>query len=229
MGQWIEVVASDGFSVPAWHASPEGRPRGAVVVLQEIFGVNSHIRDVSERFAARGWLALAPSTFARVQKGVELGYGEADTRRGKELKAAVEALPAPGALADIQAAIDLAARDSGGKVGVVGFCWGGLLAWRAACLLDGLSAAVPYYGGGMTTQAEMARQPRVPVLAHFGERDPFIPVKGVQAFAAAHPDATVHLYAADHGFHCDQRGSYDAEAAQLAWSRTLDFLERHLA
>lgn len=228
MGQWIELTSSDGFTLPAWQVDPQGTPRGAVVVLQEIFGVNSHIRDVAQRFAARGYLALAPGTFARVEKGVELGYGDADMQRGKQLKAAVEALPAPGVLADIQAAIDQAATDSSGRVAVVGFCWGGLLAWRAACELRGLSAAVPYYGGGMTTQAEAARTPRVPVLAHFGRRDHFISVKSVQDFAAAHPEAQVHLYDADHGFHCDQRASYDAPAAQQAWTRTLDFLDQHL-
>lgn len=228
MGQWIDIVAEDGFCVPAWQVSPEGTPRGAVVLLQEIFGVNSHIRDVAGRLAAHGWLALAPSTFARVEKGVELGYGEADMQRGKQLKAAVEALPAPGVLADIQAAIDHAARDSGARVAVMGFCYGGLLAWRAACELAGLSAAVPYYGGGMTTRAEAARTPRVPVLAHFGRRDHFIPLKGVQELAAAHPQVEVQLYDADHGFHCDQRASYDAPAAQLAWARTVEFLGRHL-
>ncbi len=228
MGQWIHLTSADGFTLPAWEARPDAAPRGTVVVLQEIFGVNAHIRAVADRLAARGWLALAPATFARVQKGVELGYGSADMQRGKQLKAAVEALRAPGVLPDIQAAIDHAAADSGGKVGIVGFCWGGLLAWRAAGELHGLSAAVPYYGGGMTTRAEIARTPRVPVLAHFGERDPFISVKSVQDFAAAHPEAQVHLYDSDHGFHCDQRSSYDAAAAQQAWTRTLDFLELHL-
>ena len=229
MGQWIDLTSADGFTLPAWEARPDGAPRGAVVVLQEIFGVNAHIRAVADRLAARGYLAVAPATFARVRPGVDLGYGDEDMRTGRELKAAVEALPAPGVMQDIQAAIDHAAQASGRKVGVVGFCWGGLLAWRAACLLDGLSAAVPYYGGGMTTAQEAARQPRVPVLAHFGERDHFIPVDGVQAFARAHPGAQVHLYPADHGFNCDQRGAWDAPSAQLARQRTLDFFARHLA
>ncbi|SDM13976.1 carboxymethylenebutenolidase [Oryzisolibacter propanilivorax] len=228
MGQWIELVAADGFALPAWQEQPAGTPRGAVVLLQEIFGVNSHIRDVAARLAARGYAVVAPATFARVEKGVELGYGDADMQRGKQLKAAVEALPAPGVLPDLQAAIDFAAQDSGARVGIVGFCWGGLLAWRAACALHGLSAAVPYYGGGMTTKAEAASTPRVPVLAHFGRRDHFISEKSVHDFAAAHPEVRVELYDADHGFHCDQRASYDAPAAQLAWTRTLDFLDQHL-
>ena len=229
MGQFVDLTSADGFVLPAWVARPEGAPRGAVVVLQEIFGVNSHIRAVTDRLAASGYLAVAPATFARVRAGVELGYEAQDMQDGMALKAAVEALPAPGVMPDIQAAIDYAAAQSGCKVGVVGFCWGGLLTWRAACTLGGLAAAVPYYGGGMTSPAETARQPQVPVLAHFGERDHWIPVDSVQAFARAHPDVQVHLYEADHGFHCDQRGSYDEAAALTAWDRTLAFFGLHLA
>ncbi|UOB05793.1 dienelactone hydrolase family protein [[Acidovorax] ebreus] len=228
MGQWVDLTASDGFTAPAWVARTDGAPRGAVVVLQEIFGVNAHIRAVADGYAARGYLAVAPSTFARVQKDVDLGYGPQDMQAGMALKAAVEGLPAPGVLPDIQAAIDYAARQGGDKVGVVGYCWGGLLAWRAACLLDGLSAAVPYYGGGVTSAAEAARQPRVPVLAHFGERDHWITQDSVRAFAQAHPEAQVHVYPADHGFNCDHRGSYDEAAAQTARERTLAFLAEHV-
>ena len=229
MGQFVDLKSSDGFVVPAWVAQPQGTPRGAVVVVQEIFGVNSHIRSVADRLAESGYLAVAPATFERVKPGVELGYTGEDMQAGIELKAVVEALPAPGVMPDIQAAIDYAAQQSGGKVGIVGFCWGGLLTWRAACALRGLSAAVPYYGGGVTTAEEVARQPQVPVLAHFGERDHWIPVDSVQAFAKAHPDVEVHLYAADHGFNCDQRGSYDEPAAMTARDRTLAFFDKHLA
>ena len=228
MGQWTELTSRDGFTLPAWEAAPSTAARGAIVVLQEIFGVNDHIRSVVDRFAARGYYAIAPSTFARLRPNVELDYADADMQAGRELKAAAEALPEPGILADIQSAIDHAARVSGCKVAVVGFCWGGLLTWRAACLLTGISAAVPYYGGGMTGAAEAARRPQVPVLAHFGERDAWIPKAEVLAFAQAQPDVQVHLYAADHGFNCDQRASYDAPAAQLAWARTVEFLGRHL-
>ena len=229
MGQFVDLTSADGFVVPAWVARPEGAPRGAVVVLQEIFGVNWHIRAVTDRLAASGYLAVAPATFARVRAGVELGYEAQDMQDGMALKAAVEALPAPGVMPDIQAAIDYAAAQSGCKVGIVGFCWGGLLTWRAACTLQGLAAAVPYYGGGMTSPAETARQPQVPVLAHFGERDHWIPLEGVQAFGRAHPQVQVHVYAADHGFHCDHRGSYDEAAALTAWDRTLAFFGQHLA
>ena len=230
MGQTIELKAADGQLVPAYLAPPAGPARGAVVVLQEIFGVNSHIRAVADRFAARGYLAVAPATFARVQPDVDLGYSEADMGVGFGLKTAVEALPGAGAMPDIQAAIDYAAQHGGGKVGIVGFCWGGLLTWRAACRLKGLSAAACYYGGGMTTADEAASQPQVPVpvLAHFGQRDHWISVDSVQAFARAHPEVQVHVYDADHGFNCDQRGSYDEAAANTARERTLAFCAKHL-
>lgn len=228
MGQFVDLKSADGLAVPAWVAEPDAAPRGAVVVLQEIFGVNPHIRAVADRFAARGYLAVAPATFHRVQPGVELGYTPEDIAAGAALKAAVEGLPSPGVLPDIQAAIDYAAERSGRKVGILGFCWGGLLTWRSACLLKGLSAAVPYYGGGVTTEAEIARQPQVPVLAHFGQRDKHIPLDGVQAFARAHPEVEVHIYEADHGFNCDQRGSYDEASAMAARDRTLTFFDKHL-
>jgi carboxymethylenebutenolidase len=226
MGTFIDLTAADGFVFPAYVALPVGTPRGGLVVLQEIFGVNAHIRAVADGYAAEGYRVVAPSTFHRVQAGVELGYTETDMGAGMALKAAVEALPAPGVLADIQAAIHHAAQ--GGKVGILGYCWGGLLTWRSAGLLNGLSAAVPYYGGGMTAEAEIARQPRVPVLAHFAEQDRWIPLEGVQAFQAAHPQVAVHLYPAHHGFNCDHRGAWDAPSAQLARERTLAFLARHL-
>ena len=226
MGSFIDLKAADGFVFPAYVAQPAGQPKGGVVVLQEIFGVNSHIRAVADGYAQEGYLAVAPSTFHRVKTGVELGYGQDDMAAGMALKSAVEALPAPGVMPDIQAAIDHAAQ--AGKVGIVGYCWGGLLTWRAACTLQGLAAAAPYYGGGMTTPDEVARRPKVPVLAHFGERDHWIPLNSVQAFAKAHPEVQVQVYQADHGFNCDQRGSWDAAAAKLARERTLAFFAEHL-
>ncbi len=230
MGNFIELKAADGTAFAAYVAQPAARPRGAVVVLQEIFGVNAHIRAVADGYAADGYLAVAPATFDRVKRQVEMGYTPEDIQAGSALKAAVEALPAPGVLQDVQAAIDHAAKASNGaRVGIVGYCYGGLLSWRAACELQGLSAAAPYYGGGTTTlAAEVARKPRVPVLAHYGERDKHIPVDTVQAFSQAHPEVTVHVYAADHGFNCDHRGSYDAAAAALARERTLAFFNQHL-
>lgn len=226
MGQFVDLKSADGALVPAYVARPAAAPRGAVVVLQEIFGVNSHIQSVADGYAAAGYLAVAPSTFHRVQTGVSLGYTQDDMTAGFGLKTAVEALPAPGVMPDIQAAIDYAAQ--AGKVAVVGYCWGGLLTWRSACLLQGVSAAVPYYGGGITTPEEIARTPKCPVLAHFGDQDHWIPLEGVAALRQAHPEIEVQVYAANHGFNCDQRGSFDAAAASLARERTLAFLARHL-
>lgn len=223
----VNLSTADGFVFPAYVARPNGPPRGGIVVLQEIFGVNAHIRAVADGYAAQGYLAIAPSTFHRVQPGVELGYTPEDVAAGVKLKAAVEGLPAPGVLQDVQAAIDMAAE--AGPVGVVGYCWGGLLTWRAANLLTGIRAAVPYYGGGMTSPTEMARQPRCPVLAHFGDQDHAIPLDGVRAFEAAHDGVRVEIYQAQHGFNCDHRAAYNAEAANLARERTLAFLADQLA
>ena len=227
MGSFIDLQAGDGFEFSAYVASPAGQAKGGIVVLQEIFGVNSHIRSVADGYAAQGYLAVAPATFHRVRPGVDIGYTADDMAAGVALKAAVEALPAPGVMRDIQAAITHARQ--AGKVGIVGYCWGGLLTWRCACTLEGLSAAVPYYGGGMTTPAEIARKPKVPVMAHFGEKDHWISLASVEAFKKAHPEVEVQIYAADHGFNCDQRASFDAAAAKLARERTLAFFAKHLA
>ncbi|MGJ7493240.1 dienelactone hydrolase family protein [Variovorax sp. ZT4R33] len=226
MGQFIDLAAKDGFTFPAYVAEPAGQPKGAIVVLQEIFGVNSHIRSVADGYAAAGYLAVAPATFHRVKPGVELGYTGDDMQAGSALKAAVEALPAPGVLQDVQAAVEYAAK--AGKVGVVGYCWGGLLTWRSAAGVAGIAAAAPYYGGGMTTPEEAALSPKVPVLAHFGSKDHWISLESVEAFKKAQPEVEVHVYEADHGFNCDQRGSYDAAAAKLAKERTLAFFAQHV-
>lgn len=226
MGQFTDLRSADGFTFPAYIAQPGGKARGGIVVVPEIFGVNSHIRSVADGYAKEGYLAVSPSTFHRVKPGVELGYSDEDMQAGFALKTAVEALPSPGVMQDLQAAIDHAAQ--GGRVGMVGFCWGGLLTWRAACTLGGLAAAVPYYGGGVTTPDEVARTPKCPVLAHFGDQDHWIPLDGVEAFRKAHPEVEAHVYHANHGFNCDQRGSYNAEAAKLARERTLAFFAKHV-
>ena len=217
----IQLVAADGHKLDAYRADPAGKPRGAIVVVQEIFGVNSHIRSVTDGYAADGYLAIAPALFDRVQKNVELGYTHADIARGRELKAAT--LPDP-ALLDIAAAVQAAAPF--GKVGAVGFCWGGFLAWMAAAQLTGLVCAVPYYGGGILDQADLV--PRCPIMGHFGERDTMIPAEGVKKLAAKHSGQQIFLYDADHGFNCDQRGSWNAPAAKLARERTLAFFRMHV-
>jgi len=226
MSETIQLTSSDGFVFPAYVARPAGKAKGAIVVLQEIFGVNSHIRSVADGYAEKGYLAVAPATFHRVQQGVELGYTAQDVQAGAALKSRVEALAAPGVMPDIEAAIKYAAQ--AGKVGLTGFCWGGLLAWRSACTLSGLAAVAPYYGGGMTVGAEVDRKPMCPVLCHFGDKDQHITIDSVEAFKRAQPQVEVRIYHADHGFNCDQRGSFDGPSAALARERTLAFFAQHV-
>ncbi len=221
MGRSIQLSAADGFRLAAYRADAAGTPRGALVVVQEIFGVNSHVRSVCDGYAREGYVAIAPALFDRIEPGVELGYAPEDIARGRDLKAKVST---EDALRDVTAARD-ALKDAG-KVGIVGYCWGGFVTWMAAARLDGLACAVPYYGGGMTDA--IGESPKCPVMAHFGRKDDHIPVAGVEKLAAAHPGAQVFLYDAGHGFNCDQRGSYDEAAAKLARERTLQFLREHL-
>jgi carboxymethylenebutenolidase len=215
------LTAADGHAFNAYVARPGGTARGALVVVQEIFGVNSHVRSVADGYAADGYLAIAPALFDRVERGVELGYGPEDIQRGRALK---DASGSDMALLDIAAA--MAHVKPAGRIGIVGYCWGGLLSWLAACGLDGLAASVPYYGGGVPDQA--ARQPRCHVMAHFGEQDSHIPLPTVEAFRRAQAGITVHLYAAGHGFNCDQRSSFDAASTALARQRSLAFLREHV-
>ncbi|MDE0271297.1 MAG: dienelactone hydrolase family protein [Gammaproteobacteria bacterium] len=222
MGHRIELRAADGFELGAWESTPSGTPKGGVVVIQEIFGVNGHIREVVDGYAEAGYAAVAPQIFDRAEPNVELGYEEADMGRGIEL--AFQKLQMPNTLADIQAAIDHASAH--GRVGVVGYCFGGLLTWLSACELTGVAAASSYYGGGVAGEAE--RSPKCPVIMHFGELDAHIPLSDVDKVKAAQPDVPVYVYAADHGFNCDHRASYDAPSADLARQRTLAFFQEHL-
>ena len=230
MGQFIDLTAKDGFTFPAYVAEPAGKPKGAVVVVQEIFGVNSHIRSVADGYAAEGYLAVAPATFHRVKQGVELGYSEDDMKNGFGLKTAVEALPAPGVLQDLQAAVDYASK--AGKVGIVGYCWGGLLTWRAAAEVSGLSAAVPYYGGGIQNHLQEAASINVPVQFHYGALDAHIPPEAVTSVRTAMTGkrgSEVFVYeGADHGFNCWARASYHQRSAALAHGRALAFLAEAL-
>jgi carboxymethylenebutenolidase len=217
----INLTAADGYLLSAYRADPAGTPRGGLVVAQEIFGVNSHIRSVCDGYAVDGYRVIAPALFDRYEKGVDIGYAPADIERGRELKAKAAT---DAALSDVAAARDALAGS--GKIGIVGYCWGGFIAWMSACRLSGFACAVPYYGVGLIEAG--GERPRCPVLAHFGERDGMIPVEGVKKFAAAHPEVQVHIYAADHGFNCDQRGSFDAPSAKLARERTVQFLRQHV-
>lgn len=222
MGEWIKLTASDGFELDAYVARPEASPKASVVVLQEIFGVNSHIRSVADLYAKQGYLAVAPALFDRKIKNFEVGYGADDVKAGREI---AFALDRETTLRDIEAAITFAGQS--GKTGLVGYCWGGTMAYASACFLSGLSAVSAYYGGGVTAMKDHA--PKVATILHFGERDAHIPMDGVNAFKAARPDATIYVYAADHGFNCDQRGSFDEASAALARSRTLEHFAKHLS
>jgi carboxymethylenebutenolidase len=220
MSQTETLMARDGHEFSAYIARPQSKPKGAVVVLQEIFGVNHHIRSVTDRYAAAGWLAIAPALFDRVGRGVELGYSEPEIQTARGTMMQID--PAK-ALLDVAAAAAVVRH--AGKVGVVGFCWGGRLAWLAACEQP-LGAAVGYYGARIGQN--LGRTPRCPTMLHFGERDDHIPMSEVEQIRAAYPQGIIHVYPAGHGFACDERASYDAASAALAWQRTQEFLDRHL-
>jgi carboxymethylenebutenolidase len=221
LGTTLQGTAADGHTLGIYRADPAGRPRGGLVVVQEIFGVNSHIRAVCDDYAAEGYVAVAPALFDRVERGVELGYRADDVTAGRAIR---EKVSLEQALADVEAAAKEVA--GAGPIGVIGYCWGGTVAWIAATRSRTFAAAVSYYGGGVPDLAE--EQPNCPVHLHFGEQDHAIPLAGVEKLKAAHPELPVYLYPAGHGFNCDQRSSYHAESARLARERTLAFLREHL-
>jgi carboxymethylenebutenolidase len=215
MGETVQLTSADGHQFDAYRAAPDGVPLGAVVVIQEIFGVNKHIRDVTEGFAREGYLAIAPAIFDRFSKGVELGYEEDDISIGRELKSkGNENLD--NILADVEAAFD-AVKDNG-FVGITGYCWGGVIVWAAACRLN-FDAASSYYGGGIIDLVN--ESPKCKTIMHFGREDESIPLEDVNIISTAHPKVIVHLYNAGHGFNCDRRRSYDEKSAELALIRTL--------
>ena len=217
----IELKAADGHTLSAYIAGPKDARR-ALVVVQEIFGVNRHMRRVCDDFAAQGYAVVCPALFDRTERGVELGYAPEDVARGRELRGRID--PALTVL-DIRAAA--AALPPGARRGIVGYCWGGTVAWVAATRSRTFAAAVSYYGGGVPDLA--AEQPNCPVQLHFGETDASIPMADVEAIRAARPEVEVFGYAgAGHGFGCDERGSYSAGDATLARRRTLEFFGRHL-
>jgi carboxymethylenebutenolidase len=220
LGETISLTASDGHELAAYLARPEGEAKAGLVVCQEIFGVNFHIREVADGFAGEGYLTIAPALFDRLEREVELAYTEDDIARGRALKTA---LAWETVMLDVAAAAEEARTGAG--VGVVGYCWGGSLAWLAACRLN-VEAAVGYYGGQVHEFRD--ETPACPVLLHFGERDRAIPKAHVEEIAKAHPEVPVFTYEAGHGFNCAARADYDAEAAAVARWRTLDFLAQHL-
>ena len=221
MGEFTTIMARDGHEFQAYLAAPVGKPRGAIVVLQEIFGVNSHIQAVTDSFAAEGYTAIAPALFDRVRRGIQLGYGPEDRQ---EAIGYMQQLKIDDTLKDVGAAIAVV-RNSG-RVGVVGYCWGGRVAYLAACELP-VSCAVVYYGKVVD---RLDKKPKRPVMYHFGTLDKSIPVSDTDKIKAAHPEGVLYLYeGADHGFNCEQRSSYNAEAAALARQRTLGFFARYVA
>lgn len=218
MGLHTTLTAADGHVLGAYRADPKVPARGGIVLLQEVFGVNAHIRAVADDYAARGYAVVAPALFDRSRRDVELGYE--DAKIGIEYMNRQD--PAQ-TLLDIAAALHGVA--AAGRTAVIGYCWGGRLAYVGACSLP-FSAAVCYYGGRITE--ELARTPRCPTMFHFGERDANIPLADVERIRAAYPAGVFHLYAAGHGFNCSERASYDAPSAALALERTLVFLSHHV-
>jgi len=221
MGETITLTASDGHTLSAWQDGPQNASR-ALVVVQEIFGVNRHIRNVCARFAAQGYRVIAPALFDRVQRGVELGYTADDVATGRALRAKV---PEAGPVLDIEAAA--AALPAGAKRGIVGYCWGGTVAWWGATRTRSFAASSCWYGGGIA--ATRTETPTCPVQMHFGENDASIPLSDVELIRAAQPGVEIFVYAgAQHGFGCDERASFSRADAELAQERTLAFFAKHL-
>ena len=220
MGQFTTIMARDGHEFQAWLAAAPQRPRGAVLVIQEIFGVNSHIRTVTDQFAAQGYTAIAPSLFDRVRRGIELGYTPAGMQEGAGY---VKQLDPEATRRDLAAA--LAVVKHSGRAGAVGYCWGGTQAYLAACELP-LACAVVYYG---KVVSYLERKPRCPVMFHYGSEDQSIPLEDVERIRTAYPEAPLYTYeGAGHGFNCEQRSAYNPQAALHARTRTLEFFTRYL-
>jgi carboxymethylenebutenolidase len=220
MGNWIELTASDGHQLSAYLSMPSGPSRGGIVVVQEIFGVNRHVRSVTDRFAGDGYAALAPALFDRVERDVDVGYDEAGFAKGRAVRQGVSY---DQAMRDTAAAAAHLQRV--GKVGVVGYCWGGNIAWLAACRLP-VAAAVGYYGGDIANL--LNETPKAPLMLHFGERDQWIPSEAVARIRSAAPSMPVYTYPAGHGFNCEEREDYDAASAAQAHERTLAHFAHHL-
>ncbi len=225
MNTWISIEVADGHKLGAFQALPQGHCLGGLVVLQEIFGVNKHIQNCAATWAQKGWMAVAPCLFDRYQPGLELGYAPADIQVGMNLVKRENAIP--NALTDIAATVRyLSDQLPGKKIGVLGYCYGGTLAWLSAGNLP-VAAAVAYYGGYIAQSLSVI--PKCPVMMHFGRLDQHIPTTDVERIGKSHPAAQIFVYEADHGFNCDQRASFNPEAAALAQQRSSDFLHTHLS
>lgn len=217
----ITLTAADGHTLAAYTAGPKDATR-ALVIVQEIFGANRHMRRVADAFAAEGYAVILPALFDRAERGVELGYTSEDVARGRTLRGAIDEHKT---LLDILAAA--AALPAGAARGVVGYCWGGSVAWHGATRSSAFQASVGWYGGGIAAAKEEV--PRCPVQLHFGETDASIPLSDVHAVQQARPEVEVFIYAgAGHGFGCEERGSYVEGDAAVAQRRTLEFFAQHL-
>ena len=223
MGKMIRLKAKDGFELGAYRADPTGTPKGGIVVIQEIFGVNHHIKAVTDKFAADGYIALAPRFFDHIKKNIELGYTPDTIAEGRNY------VMTPGftdtAVQDVDAAIAELKKRGAAKVAVTGYCWGGTIAWLSATRLKP-DAVSGYYGGGI--HGTKNEKPTVPTQLHFGDKDMHIPMAHVNEIRKLHPGVEVYDYPADHGFHCDERGSYDAAASKTAMERTLALFAKHV-
>ena len=223
MGQTVSLTTSDGHTLDAIKGEPSGKPKGGLVVIQEIFGVNNHVKHLVDEFAGKGYLAIAPALFDRVEKGLELGYDENGFTKGRETR---------GKLSDewILADVEAAAKDvsSAGKVGLIGYCFGGYVAWIAGCNADGLACSISCYGGGVAARAGKDK-PKMPMQLHFGDKDHAIPMGDVHVIREAHPDIPSFVYDdAAHGFCCDDRDVYNPGATERCHGRALDFLAQHV-
>jgi carboxymethylenebutenolidase len=221
LGTQISLTASDGFKLGAWRADPAGSPKGGLVVIQEIFGVNHHIRAVCDRFAAEGYTSIAPAVFDRIEPNFETGYTPAEVEHARSF---VPKIDWPALLRDVAAAVDNV-KDAG-KVGIVGYFLGGSVAFAAACELDSLSCAIGYYGSQVAKNAD--RRPKAPTLLHFGDQDHSIPLTDVDIVKQKRPEVDVYVYHAGHGFSCDERSAYDEAAHTEALGRTLAWLTKYL-
>jgi carboxymethylenebutenolidase len=221
MGEDIRLKSAAG-EIGAYLATPKGTPKGGIVVIQEIFGVNPHIRKVTDSFAAEGYIALAPKFFDHIKPGIELGYTPDTMAEGRKI---VGELGLDKPVQDVAAAIEELKKRGAKKVAVTGFCWGGTITWLSSTRLKP-DAAIAYYGGGI--HGTKNEKPQVPTMMHFGDKDMHIPMTHVNEIRKLHPDVQVFDYPADHGFHCDARGSYDAAASKQAMGRTLEFMKKHV-
>ena len=215
----IEITAKDNHKFSAYISQPSGKPKAGIVIIQEIFGVNAHIKEVTDLYASKGYLCVAPSLFDRIEKNVTLNYDEIGVSKGRNLKELCD----KDALKDIEASISVVS--SAGKVGVIGYCWGGSLSWKIGCEASNLSASVCYYGGDIPKLKDL--KPNCNVLTHFGELDKGIPINDVKIFEETQPDVLTYTYPADHGFNCDHRSQYNKTCANIALERTLKFLEQN--